>query len=98
MTYAQELTQTLERQRVEVAALMELWRTMVGSECPADRQFFLWLSRHNFQTVAASVQETAAKKARRGTMDADHAVRFASRVMNQSAATTVRRTLYSKVA
>lgn len=83
---AQELTQTLEKQRAEVAALMELWRTMVGGECPADRQFFLWLSRHRFPTVAASIQETAAKKARRGgSMEEDHAVRFASRVMNERA-------------
>jgi hypothetical protein len=82
----EQLKNQLERQRTEVASLTELWLTVVGSDCPVQRQFFLWLSRHSFHVVAVSIQETGAKKARRGAMDTDHAVRFASRVMNEKAA------------
>lgn len=66
--------------------LKELWAKFLGTP-PSDSQFDLWLALHSENTVRHGILKTAEKNmAMRGTMTADHKLRFASKVMNSSTA------------
>jgi hypothetical protein len=78
---AETLKANMERSQKDCAVIADLWRSLVPTFCPDERQFKLWLSRHSFDTVVHGVQETSAKLLRMGTMTPEHMLRFASRCM-----------------
>jgi hypothetical protein len=78
---AETLKAKLEQSAQDCAAIADLWRELIPTFCPDERQFKLWLSRHTFDAVVHGVQETSGKLLRMGTMTPEHLVRFASRCM-----------------
>ena len=67
----------------EAKILADLWRGAVQGECPADRQFTIWLSLHPLSRIVAAISETAWKQYKRsGGMTGEHLVRFCSRAAN----------------
>jgi hypothetical protein len=72
--------------RAEVLGLIQLWELCVDGQCPTEQQFAFWLQLHTFERMVQSVREVGRKQARRRVkMDADHVVRFCSRVANDRA-------------
>jgi len=63
--------------------LVALWERLLPLPAPPERQFALWLEMHAPQIVRHGVLETAKKYTILGAMSEDHAVRFASKCMNQ---------------
>ncbi len=73
----------MTQKQSEAKILADLWRGAVQGECPADRQFSLWLSMHPLTRIVGAISETGRKQQRRGgTMTAEHLVRFCSRAAN----------------
>jgi hypothetical protein len=67
----------------EAKILADVWRGAVQGECPADRQFLLWLSMHPLARIVAAISETARRQRKRGgTMTGEYLVRFCSRAAN----------------
>jgi hypothetical protein len=68
---------------VSTQELIELWGRVLPLPAPPQRQFALWREMHAADTVRHGILETAKKHAKLGTMTEDHAIRFASKCMNQ---------------
>jgi hypothetical protein len=82
MINAQQLTQEVCAMRDEINALSHLWQVAIGP-CPSDQQFCTWLGLHPFERLVRAIRETARKQSKRQVkMDADHLVRFCSRMAN----------------
>ena len=61
----------------------KLWQSLVPSlAVPDDSQIFLWLRLHHLDVAAYGIEELAKKLRRTPGMTLDHALRFASRCMN----------------
>lgn len=61
--------------------LIALWERILGTS-PVDEQFEIWLAMHTPEVVRLGIVKTAAKNMSLGqTMDSDHKIRFASKVM-----------------
>jgi hypothetical protein len=83
MNAIQQLTQDVAESRASIVALMQLWEISVSGPCPDAAQFSVWLGLHQFHHIAAAIRETGVKQSKRAVkMDADHLVRFCSRVAN----------------
>jgi hypothetical protein len=73
----------MTQKQSEAKILADLWRGAVQGECPADRQFALWLSMHPLPRMVSAISETGWKQQKRnGTMTGEHLVRFCSRAAN----------------
>ena len=58
-----------------------LWRQLLG-EIPSAQQFDFWSAIHTDEVIRRGILKTAQKNlSMGGTMDAEHRVRFASKVM-----------------
>jgi hypothetical protein len=83
----EQLNKEVTERRLEIAALSDLWEVVVGNHVPSQQQFNIWTELHSFEILVRSIRETGTKQAkRRGTMCADHLVRFCSQVANQKSA------------
>jgi hypothetical protein len=83
MNPVQQLTQEVAEVRAAIIALVQLWEISVSGPCPDEAQFYVWLGLHQFGHIAAAIRETGVKQSKRAVkMDADHLVRFCSRVAN----------------
>jgi hypothetical protein len=83
MNAIQQLTQDVAESRAAIIALTQLWEISISGTCPDAAQFSVWLGLHQFHHVAAAIRETGMKQSKRAVkMDADHLVRFCSRVAN----------------
>lgn len=59
-----------------------LWRKLLG-QIPSDQQFDFWSAVHSPEIVKQGILKTCRKNLSiGGTMDDDHRIRFASKVMN----------------
>jgi len=67
--------------------VQKTWGSLIPHYLPAPKQFDLWLGRHDYTTVLHAITQTAKKAIKlNGTMTPEHMVRFASKVMNTTAA------------
>ena len=83
----EQLNKELAEAREARNALVHLWEVVVGNHVPSDQQFGIWMELHSFESLVRAVRETGAKQAkRRGTMCADHLIRFCSKVANEKSA------------
>jgi hypothetical protein len=61
--------------------LINLWERTLGTP-PPEQQFIIWSESHAADIVRRAILKTATKnQTMGGMMDADHKVRFASKVM-----------------
>jgi hypothetical protein len=61
--------------------LINLWERTLGTP-PSEQQFVIWSESHAADIVRQAILKTATKnQTMGGTMDLDHKVRFASKVM-----------------
>ena len=68
----------------EVGSLMAAWCQMFPCDSPDNGQFVIWLSSHEPSIVRKAIGITASKcRKLHGQMTTEHAVRFASSVMNR---------------
>ena len=67
----------------EVKSILKLWSSLLNLPCPSEAQINCWRSGHSFATITHAIRKTAWKAQNLSEpMSFDHAVRFASAVMN----------------
>lgn len=68
-------------QQIDLAKLKSLWENALG-EPPAKEQFVIWAELHSAVIIRQAIIKTAMKnQSMKGTMDSDHRLRYASKVM-----------------
>jgi hypothetical protein len=83
MLTAEQLTQEMAKRTGDVNALTALWRSVIDTHCVSEQQLSVWLDLHPFHRVVFGIRETGRKFLRMNRqMTPDHAVKFASAVMN----------------